>query len=101
MLTSRVKAGRSEESFVKLGDGPVILAELKQDESGKLLARLYNPSFDAAAASVEFPKLRLKGASRTDLFGENGEAVEVSKNTVSLQVPARSIATLTFETQPR
>ena len=99
--TSRVQGRHAEESFVKLGAGPVILAELKQDAGGNLLARLYNPSYEMATASVAFPKLHVKSASKTDLFGQNGEAVEVSKNSVAVPVAARSIATLVLTTQPR
>lgn len=101
VLTARVKARHAEESFVKLGAGPVMLAELKQDDGGQLLARLYNPSFEAATATVAFPKLHAKSASKTDLFGQNGEAVEVSKNAVTVPVAARSIATVVLTTQPR
>ena len=90
-----------EESFVKMEDGPVMLMELTQDDNGRLLARLYNPSNEAASTSIEFPKLRINSASKTDLFGQNGEALKVSNNAVGVQVTARSIATLVLETHPK
>jgi len=66
-----------------------------------LLARLYNPSNEAASTSIEFPKLRIKNAWKTDLFGQHEEALKVSKNAVGIQVAARSIATLALETQAK
>ena len=94
-------ARRAEESLLKMDDGPVMLAELTQDDNGRLLARLYNPSNEAASTSIEFPKLRIDSVSKTDLFGQNGEALEVSKNAVGVQVAARSIVTLVLETHPK
>jgi hypothetical protein len=100
-LATIVPARRAEESLLKMDDGPVMLAELTQDDSGRLLARLYNPSFEAASTSIEFPKLRINSASKTDLFGQNGETLEVSRNAVGVQVAARSIVTLVLETHPK
>ena len=96
-----VPARGAEESLLKMDDGPVMLAELTQDGNGRLLARLYNPSYEAASTSIEFPKLRINSASKTDLFGQNGEALKVSKNAVGVQVAARSILTLVLETHPK
>ncbi len=101
VMTARVTARRAEESLLKMDDGPVMLAELTQDDNGRLFARLYNPSNEAASTSIEFPKLRIKSASKTDLFGQNGEALKVSKNAVGVQVAARSIVTLVLETHPK
>jgi hypothetical protein len=118
-LTSLVKTRGAEESFVKVSEGPVLLAELTQAgdathswpectrasegspesrcDRGRLLARLYNPSFSAAKTTIELPKIRLKGAESTDLFGCNGKALEVTRNAVTVEVPARGIATVALE----
>ena len=92
---------RTEESFLKITEGPVMLAELTQDDQGRLLARLYNPSNEAASTTLEFPKLRIKNAWKTDLFGKNEEEVKVSRNAIGVQVGARSIATLAFDAHAR
>jgi len=91
----------AEESFFKMDDGPVMLAELTQGNDGRLLARLYNPSYEAASTLLEFPRLRIKNAWKTDLFGQHEEALRVSRNPVDVQVPARGIVTLALETQPK
>ncbi len=86
-----------EASFVKMSDGPVLLAELSQDDEGRLLARLYNPSSAASTTSIAFPALRMKHAWKTDLFGKHEEAIKVAGNAASIEVGARSIATLVFD----
>jgi hypothetical protein len=97
-----VPARGAEESLIKMDDGPVMLAELTQDDSGRLLARLYNPSDEAASTSLEFPRLRIKNAWKTDLFGHNEEAIPVKLGRkIPASVPARGIATLVIETQAK
>lgn len=82
-------------AFLTLSEGPVVLGDLLPAENG-IMARLYNPSVQAATTALTLPGQELKETLLTDLFGENGTAAEAPG---AVRIPARGIATVVLRTK--
>jgi len=97
-----VHEGSPIGACVHLSEGPVVLGGLTH-EDGRLLARLYNPTRQAALAVLSLPGLTIRDARRTDLIGRpiSGAVPRVIGNYVSISVPARGIATVALRTEKR
>jgi hypothetical protein len=85
----------AEGSYLRLDNGPVLLGELLPQE-GRIMARLYNPSYEPATTTITLPGAHKGAMAKTDLFGDNGTPLPASG---SVTVPARSIVSVTIKTQ--
>jgi hypothetical protein len=86
-------SGPAKQSFVSLDKGPVVLSELLPVGSG-VMARLYNPTHNAAQTSITIRGIKPKSVLATDLIGQNGIPLDKDGKVI---VRARGIATLVFE----
>jgi len=84
-----------EASYLRLDNGPVLLGELLPQE-GRVMARLYNPSFEPATTTIALPGARKGAMAKTDLYGDNGEPLPASGK---VTVPARGMVSVTIKTQ--
>jgi hypothetical protein len=84
----------AEHSYLRLDNGPLVLGELLPQE-GRIMARIYNPSNEAASTALTFPGLRAGAMCKTDLFGGNGEPLPASGK---VTVPARGMVSVTIKT---
>lgn len=83
------------QSLLTLDDGPVLLGELLNlDGSGRMLARLYNPSSAPAQTSIKVQGTPITSMQKTDLFGENGTPLHLDEK---INVPARGITTVALQ----
>ena len=85
----------AEASYLRLDNGPVLLGELLPQQ-GRIMARLYNPSYQAAATTIALPGIRPASFAKTDLYGDNGEPLGASGR---VTVPARGMVSVTIKTQ--
>lgn len=88
------------ESLLRLSDGPVVLGGLHRKD-GKLTARLYNPSMQAARTTLTLPTFKIQGAWRSDLVGRPLEKLTVSGKAPGVQVtvPARGLTTVVWQVE--
>ena len=84
----------AEGSYLRLDNGPVLLGELLPQQ-GRIMARLYNPSHEAASTALTFPGLRAGVMAKTDLYGDNGAPLPASGR---VTVPARGMVSVTIKT---
>lgn len=83
------------QSLLTLDDGPVLLGELLNlGGSGRMLARLYNPSPAPAQTSIKVQGIPIASLQKTDLFGENGTPLPMNEK---INVPARGIVTVVIQ----
>jgi hypothetical protein len=71
----------------------VLLGELLPQE-GRIMARLYNPSYEAASTAITLPGVRAGAMAKTDLYGDNGEPLPGK-----VTVPARGMVSVAIKTQ--
>jgi hypothetical protein len=69
-------------------------------EAGAMLVRLLNASDGEASTEVRSALLRITGAERCDLFGDNPAALEVSNGAVRLPLKPREMATVRLTVSP-
>jgi hypothetical protein len=69
-------------------------------EAGAMLMRLLNASDKEAGAEVRSGLLRIAGAHRCDLFGDNAAALEVLDGSVRLRLKPREMATVQLTVSP-
>jgi hypothetical protein len=85
----------AEGSYLRLDNGPVLLGELLPQE-GRIMARLYNPSYEPATTTITLPGARPAIFAKTDLFGDNGTPLPASGK---VTVPARGMVSVTIKTR--
>ena len=85
----------AEGSYLRLDNERVLLGELLPQQ-GRIMARLYNPSHEAASTAIMLPGTRAGAMAKTDLYGDNGEPLPASGRVV---VPARGMVSVTIKTQ--
>ena len=83
----------AEGSYLRLDNGPVLLGELLPQE-GRIMARLYNPSYEAASTAITLPGAHAGAMAKTDLYGDNGEPLPGK-----VTVPARGMVSVTIQTK--
>ena len=105
MLCRRVESGNSarhgEDTFLKMGESPILLTELNYDDQKQLVARVYNPSMTETSTTLTLPSLSIEKAWKTDLCGDHKELAQILRGVLYLYVPSRSIATYVIQTAPQ
>ena len=105
ILCKNIKSGYStrhgKNTFLNLGNSPILLTELTCDDEGCLVTRLYNPTNTEASTPLTLPLLSIKKAWKTDLCGEHKELAQILNGGLHVYVPARSIATYVIQTGPQ
>ncbi len=85
----------NEGSYLRLDNGLVLLGELLP-QNGRIMARLYNPSYEAASTTITLPGAHAGAMAKTDLYGDNGTPLPASGK---ITVPARGMVSVTIKTQ--
>jgi hypothetical protein len=70
-------------------------------DDGKLIVRLYNPSYRDVSSSIALPSLHIGRAWLADLIGRPKRELRSIRGMVELSVPARSVVTFLIEGRKR